>query len=339
MWADNSCLFHDNKERLVCMVNHIIAELLDLDMEANPGSLCRGKKALEVGDGEGGEGGEGGSGVGSIFQRKSLRSWDAASIAMGKGPKVHIGRMTQARSDFGQSNSGQWCQILGGPTLLAELGQSKVGQKGVHEAVVSVCACLCACVVSVWVGVGFTMWCGCCPPSLNRPSLGLPKMTPEKPNAHFRWSTALDRGQDSREDPQREEMNEICGGEREKREILGHPPFGLPLFPEACGLWPTGEWPNCERARTSDVVQRHGQSAARWTHLPFKKCTHKHEVSKSSQPRLQHCSQTAAPTGRGVSLCWPRDVQCCASLSVMKYTRGESWVCSTKKTAKSVRIN
>ena len=62
VWADNSCLFHDNKERLVCMVNHIIAELLDLDMEANPGSLCRGKKALEVGDGEGerGRGGEGG---------------------------------------------------------------------------------------------------------------------------------------------------------------------------------------------------------------------------------------------------------------------------------------
>ena len=33
MWADNDLLFCDNRERLVCMVNDIIEELLDLDME------------------------------------------------------------------------------------------------------------------------------------------------------------------------------------------------------------------------------------------------------------------------------------------------------------------
>ena len=33
MWADNYWLFSDDKEKLVCMVNDIIEELLDLDME------------------------------------------------------------------------------------------------------------------------------------------------------------------------------------------------------------------------------------------------------------------------------------------------------------------
>ena len=33
MWADNYWLFFDNQERLVCMVNDTIAELLDLNME------------------------------------------------------------------------------------------------------------------------------------------------------------------------------------------------------------------------------------------------------------------------------------------------------------------
>ena len=40
MWADNFWLFCDNKERLVCMVNDIIEDLLVLDMEHKPESLC-----------------------------------------------------------------------------------------------------------------------------------------------------------------------------------------------------------------------------------------------------------------------------------------------------------
>ena len=39
MWADNYWLFCDNKERLVCRVNDIMEELLDLDMEPKPESL------------------------------------------------------------------------------------------------------------------------------------------------------------------------------------------------------------------------------------------------------------------------------------------------------------
>ena len=39
MWADNYWLFSDNRERLICMVNDVIEELLDLDMEPNPESL------------------------------------------------------------------------------------------------------------------------------------------------------------------------------------------------------------------------------------------------------------------------------------------------------------
>ena len=39
MWADTYWLFKDSMERLVCMVNDIIAELLDLDMEPMQESL------------------------------------------------------------------------------------------------------------------------------------------------------------------------------------------------------------------------------------------------------------------------------------------------------------
>ena len=39
MWVDNNWLFIDNREKLICMVNDIIEELLDLDMERNPESL------------------------------------------------------------------------------------------------------------------------------------------------------------------------------------------------------------------------------------------------------------------------------------------------------------
>ena len=39
MWADNDWLFCDNKERLRCIVNDIIEELLDLDMKPKPQSL------------------------------------------------------------------------------------------------------------------------------------------------------------------------------------------------------------------------------------------------------------------------------------------------------------
>ena len=39
MWAGNYCFFCDDKERLVCMVNDFIEELLDLDVEPKPESL------------------------------------------------------------------------------------------------------------------------------------------------------------------------------------------------------------------------------------------------------------------------------------------------------------
>ena len=39
MWADNNWLFSDHREKLICMVNDIIEELLDLDMEPKPESL------------------------------------------------------------------------------------------------------------------------------------------------------------------------------------------------------------------------------------------------------------------------------------------------------------
>ena len=39
MWADNCWLFCDSKERLVCRVNDIIEELLDLDTEPTPESV------------------------------------------------------------------------------------------------------------------------------------------------------------------------------------------------------------------------------------------------------------------------------------------------------------
>ena len=39
MWGDSYWLFCDNMERLVCMVNDLIEELLDLDMGPKPESL------------------------------------------------------------------------------------------------------------------------------------------------------------------------------------------------------------------------------------------------------------------------------------------------------------
>ena len=39
MWADNYLLFSDSRDELVCMVNDIIEELLDLDMGPKPQSL------------------------------------------------------------------------------------------------------------------------------------------------------------------------------------------------------------------------------------------------------------------------------------------------------------
>ena len=58
MWAGNHWLFCDNQERLVCMVNDIIDELLDLDMGPKPESLwwtsthkCEDMTTLRVGSG------------------------------------------------------------------------------------------------------------------------------------------------------------------------------------------------------------------------------------------------------------------------------------------------
>ena len=39
MWADNYWIFSDDKEKLTCMINDIIEELLDLDLEPKPESL------------------------------------------------------------------------------------------------------------------------------------------------------------------------------------------------------------------------------------------------------------------------------------------------------------
>ena len=39
MWADNFWLFSDSREKLICMMNDIIEELLDLNMEPKPESL------------------------------------------------------------------------------------------------------------------------------------------------------------------------------------------------------------------------------------------------------------------------------------------------------------
>ena len=47
MWADNYWLFCDNTERVVCMANDIIQELLDLDMEPKPESLATLKVGKE----------------------------------------------------------------------------------------------------------------------------------------------------------------------------------------------------------------------------------------------------------------------------------------------------
>ena len=38
-WADSYWLFSANREKLICTVNDIIKELLDLDMKPNPKSL------------------------------------------------------------------------------------------------------------------------------------------------------------------------------------------------------------------------------------------------------------------------------------------------------------
>ena len=39
MWADNCWSSSDNREMMICMVNDIIEELLDVDMEPKPESL------------------------------------------------------------------------------------------------------------------------------------------------------------------------------------------------------------------------------------------------------------------------------------------------------------
>ena len=39
MWVDNYWMFSDNREKLICMVNDIVEELLDLDVEPKPESL------------------------------------------------------------------------------------------------------------------------------------------------------------------------------------------------------------------------------------------------------------------------------------------------------------
>ena len=45
MWADNYWLFSDNREKLICMVNDLIEELLDLDMEPKAGIAVVDKHA------------------------------------------------------------------------------------------------------------------------------------------------------------------------------------------------------------------------------------------------------------------------------------------------------
>ena len=86
MWADNYWLFSDNREKLICMVNDIIEELLDLDMERNPESLWwtstfqdENMRTLRVGS----------ETEPWIFPcAKSLMYWDTVSTVTGRCFKV-----------------------------------------------------------------------------------------------------------------------------------------------------------------------------------------------------------------------------------------------------------
>ena len=87
MWADNNWLFSDSREKLICMVNDIIEELLDLDIEPKPEPLWwtstyrnEDMRTLRVGVRE--------REPGISTFAKSLMYWDTVSIAMGRGFRV-----------------------------------------------------------------------------------------------------------------------------------------------------------------------------------------------------------------------------------------------------------
>ena len=84
MWADNFWLSSDDKEKLVCMMNDIIEELLDLDMEPKLESLWwtttyreEDVTALKVRSREGK--------LGTCQSLRYLMSWAIVSDEVGKG--------------------------------------------------------------------------------------------------------------------------------------------------------------------------------------------------------------------------------------------------------------
>ena len=99
MWADNHWLFCDNNnnnnERLVCMVNDIIEELLDLDMEPKPESLWwTSTHQAEVKQYIESVGTEATSGT--FFLKTCFKSCDTVSIAMGRCVWVQTERCAKA---------------------------------------------------------------------------------------------------------------------------------------------------------------------------------------------------------------------------------------------------
>ena len=83
MWTDNCWLCTDNREKLICVANNIIEELMDLDMEPKP-NHCGGQARTKVrkrthskweADTE--------SWISPSV--RSLMYWDTVFIVMGKG--------------------------------------------------------------------------------------------------------------------------------------------------------------------------------------------------------------------------------------------------------------
>ena len=83
MWAGNYWLLCDSKERLVCMVNDLIEELLDLDTEPKPNVVVEehasGRREKDV------ECGEEGTRMGPPLQRRVRGLGIPLSTRWGRG--------------------------------------------------------------------------------------------------------------------------------------------------------------------------------------------------------------------------------------------------------------
>ena len=89
MWANNYWLFCDNKERLVCMVNDIIEELLDLDMEPSQ-NRCGGQALAKTRTRQHFKWGAKGK-LGTYPSVKCSISWATVFTVMGRGFKAPNG--------------------------------------------------------------------------------------------------------------------------------------------------------------------------------------------------------------------------------------------------------